>query len=187
MKKLVGLLVLFLNMGLLTAAEDPAHEELRKLRTEMIAAITQGDIDTVLQHVDPNVVVTWQNAEVCRGREGLKEFFERMGKKSFKGYKVPPTPDELTILYGGDTGISFGETVGEYKLLGKSYEIKSRWTATLVKEDGKWLLAAYHISMNSLDNPLLSAAKKSIPIVAGVALLLGFVIGRVLARRREVG
>lgn len=184
MKKLAGLFILFLTLGLLAAAEDPAHEELRTLRAEMITAITQGDIDTVLQHVHPNVVVTWQNAEVCRGRQGLKDFFERMGKKSFKGYKVPPTPDELTILYGGDTGISFGETVGEYKLLGKSYEIKSRWTATLVKENGKWLLAGYHISMNSLDNPLLTATKKSIPVVAGVALLLGFIIGRLLARRR---
>lgn len=185
MKNLVGLLVLFLTMGLLGAAEDPAHEELRTLRSEMITAITQGDIDTVLQHVHPNVVVTWQNAEVCRGRQGLKDFFERMGRKSFKGYKVPPTPDELTILYG-DTGISFGETVGEYKLLGKNYEIKSRWTATLVKENGKWLLAAYHISMNSLDNPLLTAAKKGIAIASAVALLLGFVIGRLLATRRKV-
>src|SRR4051812_38169632 len=91
--------------------EDPAHDELRALRTEVIDAITKGDIDGVLKRVHPNVVVTWQNNEVCRGHKGLREFFERMGKQAFKGYKVPPTPDELTILYGGDTGISFGQTV----------------------------------------------------------------------------
>ena len=61
-----------------------------------------------------------------------------------------------SIFHGGDTGISFGETVANYNLFGKDYEIKSRWTATLVKENGKWLLAAYHISMNTLDNPLLT-------------------------------
>ena len=128
--------------------------------------------------------MTWQNSEVCRGRKGLKDFFERMGKDSFKGYKVPPTPDELTIFHGGDTGISFGETVAEYHLLGKSYEIKSRWTATLVKQDGKWLLAAYHISMNVLDNPMLTAAKSGIYLGRLVALVIGILIGRILWKRR---
>ncbi|RYD32623.1 MAG: nuclear transport factor 2 family protein [Verrucomicrobiaceae bacterium] len=183
MKKLVALLALFLTTILLPAAEDPAHEELRLLRTEIITAITKGDIDTVLTRVHPDVVVTWQNSEVCRGRQGLKDFFDRMGRKSFKGYKIAPTPDELTILHGGDTGISFGKTVAEYDLLGRHYEIESRWTATLVKLDGKWLLGAYHISMNTLDNPLLTAAKKGLYIAGGAGLVLGILIGRILGRR----
>src|SRR5213593_1447063 len=96
------------------AAEDPAHNELRALRTEIIDAITKGDFDRVVLHVHTNVVVTWQNNEVCRGHKGLSEFFHRMGKDTFKSYKVPPTPDELTILYGGNVGLSFGETVAQY-------------------------------------------------------------------------
>ena len=108
-----------------------------------------------------------------------------MGKESFKGYKVPPTPDELTIFHGGDTGISFGETVAEYKLLGKNYELKSRWTATLVKVDGKWLLAGYHISMNVLDNAILTAAKSGLYLAAGVALVIGILLGRSLFKRRS--
>jgi ketosteroid isomerase-like protein len=184
MKKIAAWLILFLTIYPLTAAEDPAHEELRVLRAEMISAITQGDIDTVLQHVHPNVVVTWQNAEVCRGQQGLKGFFERMGKKSFQGYKVPPTPDELTILYGENTGISFGQTLAEYNLLGKNYEIKSRWTATLVKENGKWLLAAYHISINTLDNPLLTAAKRGMGVAAVAALGVGLILGKLLTKRK---
>lgn len=185
MKKLAALLVLFLTIGLLPAAEDPAHEELRTLRTQIIDAITKGDIETVLGHVHPDVVVTWQNSEVCRGRQGLKEFFDRMGRKSFKGYKVPPTPDELTILHGGDTGVSFGKTVAEYDLLGRHYEIESRWTATLVKQDGKWLLGAYHISMNTLDNPLLTAAKKALYIAGAAGLVIGILIGRILGKRAK--
>ncbi|MFM7182773.1 MAG: DUF4440 domain-containing protein [Verrucomicrobiales bacterium] len=167
------------------AAEDPAHDELRTLRTTIIDAIVKGDIDTVLKHVHPDVVVTWQNSQVCRGRQGLKDFFEKTGRESFKGYKLPPTPDELTILHGGDTGISFGETVAGYKLLGKDYEIKSRWTATLVKVDGQWQLAAYHISMNVLDNPLINTAKSALSVAAGVALVLGLAIGVLLGRRRQ--
>ena len=164
------------------AAEDPAHNELRALRTQVIDAITKGDIDAVLANVHPNVVVTWQNSDVCRGADGLREFFNRMGKSTFRGYKVPPTPDDLTILYGGDTGVSFGKVVAEYTLFGKQFEFTSRWTATLVKENGKWLLASYHVSLNALDNPLFNSAKRSLiwgVIGAGVTgLLIGVLIGR---------
>lgn len=178
------ILIALLSFGIANAAEDPAHAELRMLRSEIIAAVTRGEIDTVLKHVHPNVVVTWQNSEVCRGRQGLKDFFDKTGRKSFKGYKIPPTPDELTILHGGDAGVSFGKTIATYDLFGKSYEIESRWTATVVKENGEWLLAAYHISMNTLDNPLLSAAKNGLYIAAGAGLLIGVVIGRIVARRK---
>lgn len=167
------------------APEDPAHNELRTLRTQVIDAIVQGDIDAVLTHVHPNVVVTWQNAEVCRGAAELKAFFERMGKKTFRGYKVPPTPDDLTVLYGGDTGVSFGHVVGQYTLFGKELEFTSRWTATLVKENGKWLLASYHVSFNALDNPLLNAAEKSLIWVAVGTGLLGLLIGVFLGKRKK--
>jgi ketosteroid isomerase-like protein len=179
-----GVLLLLLCSSWVAAAENPAHEELRVLRTEIIDAITRGDIDAVIQHVHPDVVVTWQNSEVCRGHAGLLEFFHRMGKNSFRGYKLPPTPDELTVLHGDDTGISFGETAAEYNLLGRKYEIRSRWTATLVKQDGRWLLAGYHISMNALDNPLLNSAKNGVYLAGAVSLLFGVLIGRKLAKRK---
>ena len=166
------------------AAEDPAHNELRALRSEVVEAITKGDFDAVMRHVHTNIVVTWQNNDVCRGHQGLRDFFDRMGKAAFKGYKVPPTPDELTILYGGDTGVAFGQTVAQYNLLGKEQELKSRWTATLVKENGRWLLASYHISMNVLNNPLLDAAKKGLYLAGGVAFVVGLVVGLLLRRKK---
>lgn len=185
MRALLALFGFLLISVSLHATEDPAHDELRTLRTEIVDAITRGDIVTVLKHVHPDVVITWQDNQVCRGKDGLMEFFEKRGKNTFKGYKVPPTPDGLTLLHGGDTGISTGETVATYTLLGKQHEMRSRWTATLVKLDGQWLLAGYHISMNVLDNPLLNTAKNSLYVAAGVALLLGTGIGIILSRRRK--
>ena len=160
MNRLASLLLLTASLafGTLHAADDPAHNELRALRTQVIEAITKGDNDSVMKHVYPNVVVTWQNAEVCRGVQGLRDFFDKMAKDTFRGYKVPPTPDDLTVLYGGDTGVSYGHVVAEYNLFGKKPEFKSRWTATLVKENGRWLLASYHISLNALDRAFFYCA-----------------------------
>ncbi|NJM38008.1 MAG: hypothetical protein HC845_09230 [Akkermansiaceae bacterium] len=118
------------------------------------------------------------------GHQGLKDFFDKVGKNSFKGYKLPPTPDDLTILYGGDTGVSYGETIGQFNVLGKNYEFKSRWTATLIKENDKWLLAAYHVSMNSLDNPLLSAAKSAVYVGAIAALIVGFFLAKLIFKKK---
>ncbi len=181
---LAGLLLGFLAPSL-SAAEDLAHNELRALRTQVIEAITKGDNEAVMQHVHPNVVVTWQNAEVCRGVQGLRDFFNKMAKDTFRGYKVPPTPDDLTILHGGDTGVSYGHVVAEYNLLGKTLEFRSRWTATIVKENGRWLLASYHISLNALDNPILAAAKGSLIWIGVGGAVVGLLIGVLLARRRQ--
>ncbi len=164
-------------MSTSTGSEEEAHNELRALRNEVLSAITQGDFDKVLTFIHPNVVITWQNNEVCRGHQGLTAFMQRMGKAAFKSHKLPPTPDELTIFHGANTGLSFGRTVALYKILGKEIEVTSRWTSTLVKENGRWLLAGYHVSVNALDNPLLNGAKKALYWMGGIAGLLGLAIG----------
>jgi ketosteroid isomerase-like protein len=183
-------LALILTLTLAPAAwaqpEDPAHAELRALRTEVLDAITTGDIDRVLTSLHPDVVITWQNGEVNRGRDGVKAFFERMGRQAFSGYQVPPTPDDLTVLYvGGQAGVSFGRSVGQFNLLGASWEFENRWTATVVKQDGKWLLTSYHVSWNALDNALLTAAKRAVYYVSPVAFLAGLALGVVVMRRRR--
>jgi ketosteroid isomerase-like protein len=147
-----------------------------------VDAIAGGDIDRQLQFVHTNVVVTWQNNVVARGHQGLRDFYAKIGKDAFKGYKVPPTPDELTIIYGGDTGISFGESVGAYNLFGRPFEFKNRWTATLVKENGRWQLAGYHVSLDALNNPLINAAKKSLFVAGGLAGAIGLVLGIFIGR-----
>jgi ketosteroid isomerase-like protein len=177
------ILTLALAAPVFAQAEDPAHGELRAMRTALLDAITKQDIDKVLPLLHPNVVVTWQNGEVNRGHAGVRAFFERMGRQSFGGYKVPPEPDELTILHGGTTGISFGRSVGQFNLLGSSWEFENRWTATLVKQNGQWLVASYHVSWNALDNPLLNTATRSLAMAAGGALLVGLALGMLLARR----
>src|SRR5438105_15923474 len=94
---------------------EKIHEELRTFRKELMEAVVKGDVDKQLQFVSKDVVVTWQYGEVVRGRDGLKEFWKKNqcgASKVFQGYKRPPEPAELTILYGDDTGVSYGTSVG---------------------------------------------------------------------------
>lgn len=158
-------------------ASEATHQQLRDTRAEIIAAIESRDVDRMLNFVHPDVVVTWQNGETTHGVDELRAFYERSGKDSFVGFKVPHKPDGLSIIHGGDTAISTGLVVANYHLLGRDYEFTSRWTATLVQQEGgKWLVAGYQVSLNALDNPILNAAKSAL----WIAGLLGFLVGGVV-------
>jgi hypothetical protein len=106
--------------------------------------------------------------------------------KVVESFSVDLTVDELTILSGGDTGISFGSAVEHFKLAGgKDFDLPARWSATLVKEDGRWLIASLHASDNLFDNPLLRLAKRAAWWAGGIALLAGLGLGFLLGRRRR--
>jgi len=166
------------------SVDEAVHEELRAIRAALTEAVMQGDIEGQLKYVHPNVVATWQNNRVVRGTDGLRAFMEEINsgnQKVFQGYSVPPEADEPTILYGGNMGIAFGKSVPRYHYLGMDFELENRWTATLVKDDAGWKIAAYHVSGNLVDNPLLAAATKSATWVGGICLVIGIALGWILA------
>jgi uncharacterized protein (TIGR02246 family) len=185
------LAALFLSMLTLQAQDgaSPAsndHEQLRQLRTDIIDAIESRDVDKMLKFVHPEITVTWQDGQSTQGIDQLRAFYDRAGKDAFVGFKVPHQPDDLSFIHGGDTAISKGYVIANYHLIGRAYEFKSRWTATLVKQDGKWLVAGYHVSLNALDNPILDAAKSALWIAGGIGLVIGGILVLILKRRRRI-
>ena len=159
------------------------------MRDGLLDAIKKGDIERELSYLHPNVVVTWQNAEVSRGRDGVRAYLNRMlngPSKIVSDYKLDLNVDELTILYGGDTGISFGGSREHIGLAaGASVDYPARWSATLVKDDGKWLVASLHASTNLFENPFLATAKRLMYIVSAVTLVVGLIVGWLVGRRRN--
>lgn len=151
--------------------------------------MNQGDIERQLTYLHPNVVVTWHNAEVSRGRDGVRGYLKRTlsgPDKVVDSYSADIHVDELTILYGGDTGVSFGSAVEHFKLAnGSSIDLPARWSATLVKEGDKWMVASLHVSDNLFDNPLLNGAKRIAYWAGGIGLPVGIILGFFLGKRRK--
>ncbi len=140
------------------ASDETTHNELRALREAMVAAFDKLDIDSMLEYVHPNAVFTAMNAEVCHGREEIRAYFNRMMTDPdhiVTSLKIKPTVDALTILYGGDTGVAYGSSVDHYQLVdGSDFEVTTRWSATVVKENNRWQIANFHSSANIFDNPV---------------------------------
>lgn len=168
---------------------DPAHDELIAMREGMLAAMAAGDIEKQLTFLHPNVVVTWHNAEVSRGHQGVRDYLDRYlsgPEKLVTKYSVDLKVDELSILYGGDTAIAWGSGLEHFSLAnGPSFDLEARWSATVVKEDDRWLIANLHVSDNLFDNPLTRAAWTTTYWAGGGALLLGLVIGVLLGRKSK--
>jgi len=94
--------------------------------------------------------------------------------------------DELTILYGDSTGIAFGSSLEHFKLTdGKSFDLKGRWTATMIKQDDRWLVASLHVSTNIFDNVMLDIEKEYAIRGIFVALVAGLVLGWLIGRIRR--
>ena len=158
--------------------DEAVHHELRALRDGLLDAMNKGDIERELTYLHPNVVVTWHDATVSRGRDGVRAYLNRTltgPDKVVASYRAEVNVDELTILYA----------VEHFRLTsGRTLDLPARWSATMVKEGDHWLIASLHASDNLFDNPLLALARRSAYLAGGIALLVGLAAGFFLGRRR---
>ena len=176
------------------AAEEPDHEihqELRGILATLQSSISSGKFDAMLPILSKDIRATTTNQEVMSNHGEVTAYFKRwFGPGGYlKSLDMTLDADALTELSAEKTwGLVRGSGLERYTLAdGRKYDIKTRWTATVVKDsDGKWRLRAIHIGTNFLDNPILAEAESWIRKmgVAGalggliVGALLGFVFGR---------
>ena len=183
-----GMLAMTAGAAMTQPVEDPAHAELRALRDGLVDAVNKKDVDALLRHLHPDVVVTWQNAEVSRKPEGVRAYLARMLQgpdRMVDDFSTDVAVDELTILHGGDTGISYGSSRDHFKLRsGQSFNLNSRWSATVVRYDGRWVVGAFHASVNLFDNPLLVGSQRLALGGSIGALVVGIAVGYLIGRRR---
>ena len=70
------------------------------------------------------------------------------------------------------------------------FQVQTRWTASLVRENGRWLITAFHSSANAFDNPILDKARQLAMLQWGgigtaAGALIGVLVGRAVGRRRR--
>lgn len=184
------LLFLFLfvfSMALFSA--EATHEELRLFRTEIIEAFNQKDINKMVSMMHKDIVVNWLNGEVSVGPKAVKEYYDRMmtgPNKIVDSLKVNLIPSALSTLYNNDnTAIVYGISKDSYQLTsGMKFDIELKWSATLVKENDKWLLSSFHGSVNMFDNPLLDKAKKLAYLWVAIGAIGGLLLGMLIFKRK---
>lgn len=168
------------------------HQGLRDLNTKMQKALNEMDIDTLLANVTEDVVFTTMNGDRVRGRDGIRKYFEKMMKgpdRVVSSIESHFEADDLSHLYGNDLAVAFGTSKDRYHMAGgDTFEVRPLWTGTMVRRDGKWLIANFHYSTNMFDNPVLDAQRKLLVLggggVAAVLAVVAFLLGLALGKKR---
>lgn len=170
---------------------EKLHDELRALKATMERALNANDIDAIVANVTDDVVFTTMNGDVARGPAAIRKYFETMMKgDNPRVRKVTAAfeAEDLSNLYGPDFAVAFGSSKDQYELAGgENFAVAARWSATMVRRDGRWRIANFHYSTNMFDNPILRAQRKYLlgaAAAAGIVLaIVGFWAGRRTARR----
>ena len=139
-----------------------ASQAIGVLREGLIDSFGKQDIDGLLTYVAPDVVVTWQNGEVCHGPAEVKAYYERMmkGKEPIVA-KITADPKVDGRQIYSDWAVSFGHMNDHFLLTdGSDLPLNSRFTATISRQGDRWLITAFHVSANLFDNPVLGYAAK---------------------------
>lgn len=182
----IGLVFWFWLIGVAAVAaadvkSEATHNALRALRDGFVDAINKNDIERQLTFLHTNVVMTWHNGEVSRGHDGVRAYYDRLMKgpqKMVEAFSAEVKVDELTALHGENTGIAWGSSTEHFKLTnGRAFDLAGRWTATLIRENDKWLIASLHMSTNIFDNAIVTMMKDRVMMLAVAVLLFGALVG----------
>jgi ketosteroid isomerase-like protein len=173
---------------------ETLHNELRALKDRAVAAVNKRDPEALMKELHPDVTFTAMNNDVVHGVAEAKAYYQKMllaAGRIIDDMSLTVEPDALSELYdNGNVAISWGRSNAHFKLAaGTTLDVPLRWSATLLRTDGKWSIVSVQFAGNMFDNQLLDTLKsttKWVAIVAGAAaLLVGFLFGR-WARRRSV-
>ncbi len=178
-------------------SEEPDHEIHEELRADLQiveSAINNGDFDRMLPVLSEKIRATPVNQEFLASHAEVSAYFKKwFGQGGYlKKLEFKLTPDTVTELSADKTwGVVYGNGGEKYVLSdGRPYELKTRWTAIVAKEDdGQWRIRGIHLGTNFLDNPILSEAEHALGKAAAaggaIGLPLGVLLGWLFFRKKK--
>jgi ketosteroid isomerase-like protein len=165
------------------------HQQLRAMLATLRDAVNQKQVEKVEPLLAPGFSMIFADGQVITDAATLKRYFQDLTAADtgvITSLTVNPTADELTRFLAPDVGVCHGHSSDTFVLRGGLTRVlDSRWTATVVKQDGTWKLAAFQIGANVLDNVILQEHRRfarGVGIGGGALALvtagLGFLLGR---------
>jgi ketosteroid isomerase-like protein len=174
-----------------TVTDPDPLKAIASLREQLIDSFNKRDIDRLVSYLDPDVVVTWQNGEVCRGPQAVRDYYSRMiagPKPIVANFSSEPVITDRHVY--GDWAVSWGNLHDHYQLNdGEKFALDSLFTGTIAKRGDAWKIVSFHASVNAFDNPILAIAAKKTALWTGmiagiVGVIAGVIVGRIVSRRK---
>jgi ketosteroid isomerase-like protein len=132
-------------VAVLTCRFSPAQttdeKDVLQFERDGCKAFLDADVTALERILTPDFTLTLSNGQVNTRADEINEL--RSGKVH---YDVFENYDMLVRLYGNDTAVVLGKTRVRGTADGKPFDRVVQFTDTLIKRDGRWQLAAGHVS-----------------------------------------
>src|SRR5262249_44583749 len=132
-------------LGILCAqfvqAQSPREKEVLQFERDACKGFLEADVAALERDLTADFTLTLSNGDVSSRADEINEL--RSGKVH---YDIFENYDMLARLYGNDTAVVLGKTRVKGISEGKPFDRVVQFTDTLVKRDGRWQLAAGHVS-----------------------------------------
>jgi len=124
-----------------SSAQTPAQQEVLQFERDACKAFLDADVSALEHVLTPDFTLTLSSGEVSTRADEINEL---QSKKVH--YDVFENYDMLARLYGNDTAVVLGKTRVKGTADGKPFDRIVQFTDTLIQRDGRWQLAAGHVS-----------------------------------------
>ena len=125
----------------LSLAQTPAEKDVLQFERDACKPFLDADVAALERVLMPDFTLTLSNGEVSTRANEINEL--RSGKVH---YDVFENYDMTARLYEDNTAVVIGKTRVKGISEGKPFDRVVQFTDTLVKRDGRWHLAAGHVS-----------------------------------------
>ena len=122
-------------------AQTTDEKDVLQFERDACKAFLDADVAALERVLTRDFTLTLSNGEVSTRADEINEL--RSGKVH---YDVFENYDMLARLYGNDTAVVLGKTRVKGTSEGKCFDRVVQFTDTLIKRDGRWQLAAGHVS-----------------------------------------
>ena len=162
-------------------SDEADRAQLRQLLASLTKTINERRYDDVARFFHKEFTATLINQEVAETPEQISAYFRKWitGKNALiRKLTVAPVVEGSTRIYDGRFAVAHGRDKETYELsTGQTYDMVTRWTASLIKDNGQWKITSFHAGVNFLDNPVLAAAGKSSIYLAAAGGIAGLFAG----------
>ena len=125
----------------ISAAQTSAENDVLQFERDACKAFLDADPAALERVLTADFTLTLSNGEISTRADEINEL--RSGKVH---YDIFENYDMKARLYGDNTAVVLGKTRVKGTSEGKQFDRVVQFTDTLIKRDGRWQLAAGHVS-----------------------------------------
>jgi hypothetical protein len=152
------------------------RNDLLAVHRELSNAVNTVNVEKAISLIDNRVVFVNIPGTVTIGHEGIRRYFDIMllAKNAYlRSASFDFEVDGEPVIIDQKFAIAHGHSVNHYQFAaGGTLDLPVNWSASMIKNDGKWKVVSLHVAGNVFNNPLMAKAYWIMIILGIISLII---------------